>query len=53
MPHLLNFVPTYGCRASLDFLMHVEDYGPFRVVYCVMTNLASSQRHDKIGMMTA
>ena len=28
MPHLLNFVPTHGCWASLDSLMHVEDYGP-------------------------
>ena len=28
MPQLLNFVPTYGCRASLGSLMHVEDYGP-------------------------
>ena len=24
-----------------------------RVVYCVVTNPAPSQRHDKIGMMTA
>ena len=24
-----------------------------RVVYCVVTDLAPSQRHDKIGMMTA
>ena len=21
-------MPTHGCRASLDSLMHVEDYGP-------------------------
>ena len=28
MPHLLNFVPTDGCLASLNLLMHVEDYGP-------------------------
>ena len=27
MPHLLNFVPTHGCRASLDSLTHFEDYG--------------------------
>ena len=28
MPHLLNSMPTYGCQASLDSLMHVEDYSP-------------------------
>ena len=28
MPHLLNFVPTYGFWASLDSLVHVEDYNP-------------------------
>ena len=27
-PNLLNSMPTHGCRASLDSLMHVEDYGP-------------------------
>ena len=25
---MLNSVPIHGCRASLDSLMHVEDYGP-------------------------
>ena len=28
MLHLLNFVPIHSCRASLDSLMHVEDYVP-------------------------
>ena len=25
---MLNSISTHGCRASLDSLMHVEDYGP-------------------------
>ena len=30
-----------------------EETDPSKVVYCVVTDPAPSQRHDKIGMMTA
>ena len=39
-----------GTAAYKAHMLHLVTY---TVVYCVMTDPASSQRHDKIGMMMA
>ena len=43
------FLPASSC----GFFQFPLELGIFRVVYSVVTDPAPSQRHDKIGMMTA
>ena len=48
----ISFARSRGCRRGpFVRLQRLRSWG--RVVYCVVTDPAPSQRHDKIGMMTA
>ena len=42
---------SQGLKKDKGFLQ--SSMSKIRVVYCVVTDPAPSQRHDKIGMMTA
>ena len=55
----ISFALSLGCKrgrfSGWDVCVpgSVVPPAPGRVVYCVMTDPAPSQRHNKIGMMTA
>ena len=48
-----NFYILKGTYFLEDYIARCEDGAVIRVVYCVVTDPAPSQRHDKIGMMMA
>ena len=50
---LVHILDEAGPSCRTEPVPDTTDPLPTRVVYCVVTDPASSQRHDKIGMMTA